>query len=239
MREKYLEINMTHQIHLKKPIVTITLIRHGESETNADLEDKIGGRSNHVKLTERGEAQARALGDYFKRKGVQFTAAYSSTAARTQRTAEICFAEMGNKLPILLDDQLLERSAGDWEGKFRKDTYGREKVQLALKADTWNFIPGDDILGESHKMAAERMKHWVETKMAQCKATSEKQHIVVFTHSLAIKMLLAEILDLDRSTAHSDNVNPINNTSVTQLCYEGGRLLPIVIRNDTTHLQEK
>ena len=221
-------------------LVTVTLIRHAESEANADVkkENKIGGHNLQAKLTKKGEEQAEALGNYFRKKGVQFTEAYSSTAVRTQMTAELCFKQMGIQLPLTTDDQLSEQSAGGWEGQSR-DIYNRKDVRLALDTDNWSYIPGDDKPGESQKMVSERIKRWVDNKMARCQAEDKDKnhHIVVFTHGGAIKFLLAELLDLHRPTAYTEAANPTANTSITQLCYKNGQLqLPLAMRNNTEHL---
>ena len=90
--------------------------------------------------------------------------------------------------------------------------------------------------GESQKMVAERMKRWVEKKVEELSTANENQHIVVFTHGLAIKFLLAVLLDLERSKAYC---MPIDNASITQLRYRDGLIiLPIPIINYTGHLPE-
>ncbi len=86
---------------------------------------------------------------------------------------------------------------------------------------------------ESQKNVADRMKSWIFHKLKECSLDID-HHIAVFTHGLAIKFLLAEILDLDRNTAYS-GVNPIDNTSMTQFYYQNGQLR-LTERNNTTHL---
>jgi len=215
-------------------LVTFTLVRHSESEANASLENKIGGQNLAATLTKNGEKQAEALGTHFKNEHVVFTQAYCSTALRTQKTAEICLGTMGCNLPVYFDDQLLEQSAGGWEGQSR-DIYNRSDVRQALDSDNWNYIPGDLVPGESQKMVTERMRRWVEKKVKELSAANESQHIVVFTHGLGIKFLLAVLLDLERSKAYC---MPIDNASITQLCYQDRQMLPISIINYTGHLRE-
>lgn len=218
-------------------MITVTLVRHAESEANVSTKDIIGGHNLQARLTPRGENQAAAAGNYFKRKGVKFTAAYCSTALRTQMTAKICFETMGCELPVIPDDQLLEQSAGDWEGQSRM-IYQRADVRQALDTDNWNYIPGDDVPGESQQMVADRMRSWIEKKVAACDPADGDHHIVVFTHGLAIKFLLAVLLDLDRPTAYT-HVNAIENASITQLRFQERKvILPLEKRNHTKHLSE-
>lgn len=139
------------------------------------------------------------------------------------------------KLSIIPDFTLLEQSAGNWEGQSR-DIYNRPDVRKALDTDNWNYVPGDDKPGESQKMVAERMIAWTEKILADCIVSGHNHHIAIFTHGLAIKFMLAELLNLYRPTAYSDKENPIDNASITELCYKNGMLLfPITKRNYTVH----
>jgi broad specificity phosphatase PhoE len=217
-------------------VVYISLIRHAQSEANICSKNLVGGHNLAVPLTKEGIKQAIALGKYIKQENIIFTQAYSSTAKRTQNTAEYCFREMGCMLPIITDENLLEQNQGDWEGQSR-NIYNRPDVRYALDTNNWEFTPGDNRKGESQKAVALRMKNWIEEKLKKC-SPGEYHHIVIFTHGSSIKFLCAELLNFERSTAYSD-VNPIDNTSVTQLCYRNDELqLPLIKRNDVTHLQK-
>jgi broad specificity phosphatase PhoE len=218
-------------------VVTFTFIRHGESWVNKLKEDKIAGRCMLTPLTEDGQKQARALGQYFRREAKTFNAAYSSTAVRTQETAKYCFEEMACQLPVEISAELLEQDAGAWEGKSR-EIYKRSDVALAFSADNWTYVVGDGS-GESQLMVAERMKLWVETKLAQHTMPDETINIIVFTHALAIKYLFAEVLGCDRSTAYCEKINPCLNTSLNVLIYKDGHLVSTkedCVRNGTPHL---
>lgn len=217
--------------------VMFTLVRHAESEANVSTADVICGHSLGINLTPAGEEQANLLGKYFLSNDYQFTAAFSSTAQRTQRTAQLCFKAMGRELSLVVDERLLEQSPGGWEGKSR-DIYKRPDVRLALDTDNWSYVPGDETPGESQQMVAERMVNWIKEKVDELSVVQRKHHLVVFTHSLAIKYLLTELLNLDRPTAYS-NVNPVDNASITQLCYRNRKLvLPLAKRNYVQHLAE-
>ncbi|CAK0848478.1 unnamed protein product [Prorocentrum cordatum] len=65
----------------------ILLIRHGESAMNVQPE-LVGGRTDAAPLTQRGQAQARALGRRLRATGVELDEVYSSTAERARRTYE-------------------------------------------------------------------------------------------------------------------------------------------------------
>ncbi len=73
----------------------LTLIRHGQARAFEQDSDR---------LTERGEAQARALGAYWLRHNVEFDEVYCGTLVRQRRTAEIIgesFAAAGRAWPAL------------------------------------------------------------------------------------------------------------------------------------------
>lgn len=198
----------------------ITFIRHATSKTNEDTHklNVIGGHELDVLLSEEGKEQAKNLGEYFKKTNTQFNKAYSSTAVRTLSTSAFCFKKMGCKLPVILDKQLLGQNQGDWEGKSRETIYNRPDVASELKSDNWGSIPGDIDKGESKETVAKRLIAWINELLT--KDTSDQdQNIIVFTHGLAIKFLLAELLNLDRSTAYKEEINPVANASITELNY--------------------
>ena len=213
--------------------VNFYLVRHGESVANVSSDNRIMGRSVDVELTSDGESQAMKTGKFFKENGIMFDAIYSSTAVRTLETARLCLEAMDVSMHINVDERILELDQGGWQGLSR-EIYKRDDVRKALEHDNWNYIPGDDQPGESQKMVADRMKSWIQTKINEHSENESNQNILVFTHGLAIKFLLAELLDLDRSTAYKDT---IDNASITLLTFTDGDLnLPLKMRNNTGHL---
>jgi broad specificity phosphatase PhoE len=204
--------------------ITIYFIRHAESEANASDKDLIGGHNLDVKLTPKGKMQAQALGVAFKQQGITFTKAYSSTAVRTQETAKTCFEAMGCNLTLSTTERLLEHDAGDWAGQSRA-IYQRLDVRKDFDTDPWHRISGDVVLGESQEMVAIRITKWVQELNASFADSEEEQHIAVFTHGLAIKCFIADQLNLDKMTAVSHKVNPVDNASITQFCYQNNALV--------------
>lgn len=211
-------------------IVNIYLVRHAESEANVDARNVIGGQNIGVHLTPKGEKQAYALGNEFINEGLNFDAAFTSMALRTQETAQITLGVMNYKGNIAAYPELLEQDPGDWEGQSRS-IYDRPDVRLALDTDNWNFIPGDIRKGESQRMIGQRMVNWFMGIVDYYSQSPGTSNIVVFSHGLAIKYFLAELLNLPRSTAFMIH---IDNTSVTYLQYINRKLvLPRL--NDTRH----
>jgi len=206
----------------------IYLIRHAETEANV-IKNKIGGRSNWAELTENGLAQARTLGDKFRSEGITFDAIYSSPAIRAQQTARYFLEAMNQSIyDVKLEPSIIELSQGDWEGKPRSEIYSRTGVRVGLDRDSWNYVPGDDIKGESHAAVAQRMREWLE----QIVEKHSQGRVAAVTHGLAIKYLFVDLFDLDRTTAYKI---PIHNTSITVLRYEDGKPT-CTKRNDSAHL---
>jgi broad specificity phosphatase PhoE len=89
--------------------VKLLLTRHGQTEWNADR--RFQGHTD-VALSERGRAQAHALGRALR--GRHVTAAYVSPMQRAVETAEIALADAG--IPFTPIEELRELSLGEWEG---------------------------------------------------------------------------------------------------------------------------
>ncbi len=94
----------------KKNFCTFYLVRHGETDWNANK--IIQGHSNNP-LNQTGEKQARELAKKFK--NVHFDAVFSSDLLRAKRTAEIIGQE--KNLAVKTTRFLRERAFGKFEGK--------------------------------------------------------------------------------------------------------------------------
>ena len=99
-------------------MATVYIIRHGETEWNLK-----GIHQGHMdsKLTEKGEEQAKDLGNRFLNSGISFNAIYSSDLGRALKTAEqICIPIEQEKI-IQKEQSLRERSLGHIEGLTYQD----------------------------------------------------------------------------------------------------------------------
>ena len=157
----------------------IILVRHAESTANVDPLNRIGGRNVDIELTERGIEQALELGDRLR--NLSFNRIYSSPTARTLSTCRLSTWLD----PDCITSELLEADSGDFTGLSR-DVYNRPEIREQLDADSWNFIPGFDIKGESPSQVANRMLKWLDSIVA---TNSTSETILVFTHCLAIKYI--------------------------------------------------
>ncbi len=93
--------------------ITICFIRHGQTNTN-QLK-KIQGRIDFP-LNDEGRLQAKCAGEYLKRNDPNWDIIYSSPLSRAFETANIIKQELGLNIPIIKDDNFIERDFGDAEG---------------------------------------------------------------------------------------------------------------------------
>lgn len=92
-------------------MLTIYLLRHGETDFNAQ-NNRYCGRTD-IPVNAKGRAQAEAVRRQLE--GVNFTGVYSSPLLRAYETAQIVSGREVTK-----DDRLIEVDFGLWEGKTRE-----------------------------------------------------------------------------------------------------------------------
>jgi broad specificity phosphatase PhoE len=90
-------------------VTTLFLVRHGETDWNAD--GRLQGQTDRP-LSDFGRRQAKQLAEELADEGLE--AIYSSDLARARETAEIAGERLG--LPVVLDPDLREKDWGTWEG---------------------------------------------------------------------------------------------------------------------------
>jgi len=204
-------------------VVHLYLIRHAESEANVNGH-LIGGRSDHSPLSRHGELQAMVLGKYLRTTGVRFDSVHSSTAVRAVRTAEISCEAIDFPLEdIVMSDDLLELSQGEWVGRRRHHIYTKEQVAI-IDCDNWNFkAPG----GESQRECEERMTAYINKEIVE-KYCAASARVGLFGHGMAIKCFLRGIFGFDASYSHQIE---FRNTSVTHLGYGRRGWYPITVNN--------
>lgn len=94
-------------------MLNIYLLRHGETQYNADG-NRYCGRTD-VCLTEKGLSQASLV--HSQLKDMLFDAVYSSPLERARRTAEIA----SGLSSVVTDPRLIEVDFGQWEGKTKEE----------------------------------------------------------------------------------------------------------------------
>jgi probable phosphoglycerate mutase len=162
-------------------------VRHGESEMNLQAH-LVGGRSNHVNLTEKGIRQAKAFGRWLGKSSLRPNAVYFSPAARTIQTMDYSLETANLDLECFIDPRLQELSQGSKEGALRNETYTAE-VLKQIEIEQLDFkIDG----GESNQMVMDR-------KLLFAKDIAERhpdETVVAFGHGYAIRCLAGAIDNL-------------------------------------------
>ncbi len=189
---------------------TIVLVRHGESTLNYINKQNIGrifiGQAD-TPLTYQGVQQAIACTSYFDHQS--FDAYYSSCLSRARDTAKYATA---NRVPIIQDERINERSLGKFEGGLLAD--------LRLQYPDFDFNQPfnlDEQLkaidGENLCDVYKRVQNfWTEI-------LSSYNRVAVFSHSIWIKMTLAFLLKQPISEAKRLS---IPNGQILELKYIDG-----------------
>lgn len=109
----------------------LVLVRHGQSQANAD--GLFTGMLDSP-LTEQGRQEARAAGMRLKDEGFRFAAAFTSTLARAIVTSRLALDALGQAdLVPRRDAALDERDYGDLSGLGKESAYGRfgaERIEV-------------------------------------------------------------------------------------------------------------
>jgi broad specificity phosphatase PhoE len=134
-------------------VTTLLLVRHGETDWNAD--GRLQGQTDRP-LSDYGRRQAQKLAGELADE--RFEAIYASDLSRARETAEIVGKHLG--LLVALDPDLREKDWGNWEGL------------TALERDRVDFV------GESTEAHSERMLRALRRISEQHPAT----RVLVVTH---------------------------------------------------------
>jgi len=125
-------------------MVTICLLRHGETAYNADG-NKYCGRTD-IGLTDTGLSQANRMKELLQ--DFNFDAIFCSPLMRARLTAEIA---SGRPYDVQVDSRLIEVDFGQWEGK-RPEEFQEEDPE---SWNNWLANPVDNRAGRTGEMASE------------------------------------------------------------------------------------
>ena len=150
--------------------VTLYFARHGETEANR--QKRFSGRLD-TPLTDKGRAQARAVGEILAREvGLRPPMAFvSSPLERARATMEIIRATLDlPKDGFATDARIEEIDLGAWDQLTDREARARDPALFAARAaDKWDVrVPG----GENYAEVAARAADWVESLSADTFAVS-------------------------------------------------------------------
>jgi phosphoserine phosphatase len=198
----------------------LIIVRHGESEWNRI--HRYQGQLD-APLSGLGLRQAEALGQRLK--GEALDHIYTSPLQRAALTAR-AIAAHHPAVPFATSDALLEIHHGEWQGKFADEIlaeYGdglREWRQHPTRAQ----MPG----GESFSNILKRTLDFREELCAR----HQDQTILVSTHDVVVKILVADALGMNM-----DRINRIWVTNASISVIEYGSDLPYLVSlSEACHL---
>jgi len=153
-------------------------------------------------------------------KRVSFEAVYSSPSGRARKTAEL----LVDDVPITFDDDLREIGMGDWEGRTQDEVRNADPERFHTFWNNPHVYETEK--GETFNQVMERVASFLE------KVQVHKGTILVVTHSIFIKALLAHVKELPLDKLWSPPF--IHATSITVI--EGGEgKYEIVMEGNTSH----
>jgi broad specificity phosphatase PhoE len=197
---------------IETALPVIHLARHGE--TAWSLSGQHTGRTD-LPLTERGERNARALGQRLR--GLEFAKVYTSPLQRAARTCEL--AGFGTSAEI--DPDLVEWDYGQYEGCRTAEIHA-ERPDWQLYRDG---CPG----GESPGQIGARADRVVD------RVRAIKGDVLVFSSGHFLRVLAARWLGLDAS---GGRYLLLSTASLSALGYEHNLAAPAIqLWNETRHVE--
>lgn len=200
----------------------ITLVRHGQSESN------VAGRwqgHGDSQLSAHGRDQAMSLAARFAREGARFDHWVASDLARAHDTALASGGRLGARVRV--EPKWREIDVGRWEG------LTRDEVATRYPEDVEQLHQGPHVRfggGESWVDLALRSKAALETLKASMRPG---ERAVVFTHGGVVAALVTALFDIPLRRPRA--LGNVTNTGVTTLRFEDG-VARLVRYNDHLHL---
>jgi broad specificity phosphatase PhoE len=198
---------------MSESLPAIYVARHGE--TAWSLSGQHTGITD-LPLTERGERNARRLGEQLK--GLTFAKVFTSPLQRASRTCSL--AGFGGVAEI--DRDLLEWNYGEYEG--------RRTAEILAERPDWQLFRDGCPGGESPEQAAARADRVVS------RLRGVQGDVLLFSSGHFLRMLAARWLGLEPAAGR---YFLLSTASLGTLAYEHNSLSEPVIRlwNDTRHVE--
>lgn len=160
----------------------LLLVRHAESEWN--LLGKWTGRTD-VHLTEKGQKEARMIGDILK--DIELHHTYSSQQVRTFETLTGILESAGkNDIPHVHSEELNERDYGEYTGLNKWEVLEQlgEDTFTSIRRSWDHPIPGGESLKMVHERAVPYYKEHILPKLL------EGKNVLVVSHGNTIRSLV-------------------------------------------------
>ena len=201
-------------------MLTLYIVRHGETEWN--IENKLQGWKDSA-LTNKGIEHSLRLQKRLE--PIRFHHIYASPSGRAVHTANLIKGLQN--IEVKTDENLKEIHLGSWEGKTHDD------VKL-LDPERYNhFWNAPHLYVADTGETFEQLKTRVENFVSSIVAEHTKGNILIVTHTVFIKMLLAYVKQLPISELWGPPY--IKDTSLSIIEIENGRS-NIRLEADIEHL---
>jgi broad specificity phosphatase PhoE len=194
------------------PLPVVYLARHGE--TAWSLSGQHTGRTD-LPLTERGERQARALGERLR--GTSFVKVFTSPSQRARRTAEL--AGYGGLTEV--DPDLAEWDYGEYEGRRTADILAERPGWFLFR----DGAPGGETPDQTGARA-DRVVHRIRAIGG---------NVLIFSSAHILRVLAARWLGLD---AAGGRHFVLGTSSLSILGYEHNLAEPVIRLWNETHQPE-
>lgn len=165
-------------------MLNIYLLRHGETQWNADG-NKYCGRTD-IPLTEKGISQANQVYEQFQ--GMEFSQVYSSPLQRAAKTAQIASGTYN----VISDDRLIEVDFGNWEGKTKEEFIPENETLW----QNWERHPETTKAGESGETASEVIERVDDFFSSIVQKHSDGETILVVAHNGINRLYMAHKLGM-------------------------------------------
>ena len=198
---------------MSEALPTVYLARHGE--TAWSISGQHTGRTD-IPLTERGERNARRLGERLK--GLKFETILTSPLQRAARTCELAgFGKLAEVEP-----DLLEWDYGEYEG--------RRSVEIHAESPRWRLFRDGCPGGESPGQVGARADHIVRRIRAL------KGDVLLFSSGHFLRVLAARWIGLEPAAGR---FFLLSTASLSALSYEHSLSEPAVrLWDDVRHVSE-
>lgn len=168
----------------------LVVLRHGQTVSN--LRGIWQGQLDH-ELTELGRSQARAAAAAIA--SLRPSRVVSSDLVRARDTAEEVAAASGG-LPVSTDERWREIHAGGWQGLTAAQVYSQ------YPEDADKLISGEDFKRGGHGESLADVAHRTRAALDELLASMDPgECVVITTHGVTGRSLVAELVGLDQSTA--------------------------------------
>jgi probable phosphoglycerate mutase len=196
---------------MSETLPILYLARHGE--TAWSLTGRHTGLTD-VPLTERGERNARRLGERLA--GLAFVKVFTSPLQRAARTCELA----GFGAAAEVDRDLVEWNYGRYEGL--------RTVEIHAKHPEWQLFRDGCPDGELPDQVGVRADHVVD------RARAIKSDLLIFSSGHFLRVLAARWLGLEASAGR---FFMLNTASLSALGYENNLSQPVIrLWDDTRHV---